>query len=192
MQGKLFVISAPSGTGKTSLVNKLLELYSYSSLSRVVTYTTKNPRKSDTQGIDYFFISQEEFIKKIEHGFFLEWSNIYGAYYGSPKSILDEVKLGKSYIIILDRQGACNVKSWYKEAILIWIEPPNIKALFDRLCKRATETEDQILYRIKLAKEEIESERVEKVFNYNLINKDFNQTLEQLALIINYELDNLN
>src|SRR5437879_4794715 len=107
MIGKLFVISASSGAGKTTLVTAIItHMGGHVNLERVVTYTTRTPAPGDVPGVDYHFVTPAQFQEKIAAGFFMEWSTAYGHYYGSPRSVLDEVAAGNSRILILDRAGA--------------------------------------------------------------------------------------
>lgn len=188
-KGKLFIISAPSGVGKTSLVIALCEKYGCMfNLERIITYTSRNPRIDEINGFHYYFLSKSDFEKKIESGFFLEWSCDYGSHYGSPRHILKDLTQGKSYIVILDRKGARSLKSYFKNSILIWIKPPSLETLKFRLSNRATGSENEIQRRLELAKIELESEETEKFFQYNLINENFDLTLNNLSLIVRNEL----
>ena len=116
--GKLFVVSAPSGTGKTTIVNYIIEKYGrYFNISRVITYTTKKPHESEQDGLDYYFLNEKEFVQKAKENFFIEHSKDYGHYYGSPVSIVHELNFGKSYILVLDQKGAKNVLKLF---LLTW------------------------------------------------------------------------
>ena len=184
-KGILFVIAAPSGTGKTTLVSALIERVSQQCLlEKVITYTSKTPRINEVCGIDYHFISENEFKIKIEQQFFLEWSDVYGAYYGCSKEILAQIEQGRSYILILDRKGAKSVKESYPNAVLIWLIPPSLEELAQRLHKRATDLPEHINRRLDLAHVELEQERSEKLFDYVIINKDFNTALAQLEELV--------
>ncbi len=189
MLGKLFVISGPSGSGKTTLSNELIEIFQNINLKRVVTYTTKVPRVSEIDGIDYHFLSKEEFIKKIEQGFFLEYSQSYLAYYGFPNYIIKALKNGQSYIVILDRDGAKSIKHKIKDAILIWLEPKSIEELRNRLMFRAQDSIESINYRLGLAKKEMEIELLEPVFDYKFINDNLEETLLSLQELFNKYLN---
>lgn len=192
MSGKLFVVSAPSGAGKTTLVNKLIyslkvDLYK---IDRIITYTTRLPKKGEVAGIDYHFITETEFKNKIGESFFLEWSNAYGAYYGSPKNIINERLLaGNSLITVLDRAGAKMVKLAYPDAILIWITPPDLETLQERLNGRSRDSQAEITYRLELAQAELELEKEQKLFSYTLVNDDFNNALQDLSGIVKKEID---
>lgn len=184
MVGKLFIISASSGAGKTSLVNAVLQrIQSIYDVNRVLTYTTRAPRQGEINGVDYHFITAQEFEVRIAQGFFLEWSNVYGAYYGSPCSIIQELRCGKSYIAILDRAGAEQVLKVHPDSVLIWIYT-DLVSLRDRLVQRKTETSEQIEYRIQLAKKEIEEENFKKFFTFHLHNDDFNRAIQELEALI--------
>lgn len=190
MKGKLFILSAPSGAGKTTLVTALLERFGrYYTLERVITYTSKAPRQTERPGIDYHFISPEEFERKINEGFFMEWSKCYGTYYGSPRSVLDEVARGKSFIAILDRLGAQNiVRNSYDQAILIWLYTHSMNDLRVRLEGRNTETQEQIERRLVLAQQEIYEECVSPQYHYHILNHDFERALKKFERVLRREL----
>jgi guanylate kinase len=184
MSGKLFIVSASSGAGKTTLVNMLLQkIQPLYDVSRVLTYTTRAPRQGETNGVDYHFITEQTFENLIAQGFFLEWSKDYGAYYGSPLSLLDELPKGKSYIAILDRAGAQQVFSRFAESVLIWVYT-DIQNLRIRLESRKTENIEQINYRIQLAKKEIEEENLKKFYTYHLHNDDFNRAIDEFEQLV--------
>jgi guanylate kinase len=184
MVGRLFIVSASSGAGKTTLVNALLErIQSLYNVTRVLTYTTRAPRTGEIHGVDYFFVTQQEFLLLIEQEFFLEWSCAYGAYYGSPASIIRDLPEGRSYIAILDRMGAEQVLKQFPDAVLIWIYT-DIDSLRERLVSRETETLDEIESRLGLAKKEIEEEKLKKLFPFHVHNDDFNEALEDLEKLI--------
>lgn len=186
--GKLFIVSAPSGAGKTTLVQKVLaDCKQPCSLKRTITYTTRPAREGEVDGQDYHFISVDEFKEKITRDFFIEWSTWYDHYYGSPASTLQAVQEGASFIMILDRQGARDVAHTYPHAVLIWIEPPSIKELERRL--RARGDGDGIIQsRLNKAAIEIEQERNERLYQYVLINDDFEQALAELKKLIATQL----
>ena len=139
--GNLFIVSAPSGAGKTSLVSKALELLSDKSISRAITYTTKNPRKGEMHGKDYYFISKAEFEEKIQQDYFLEYSTAYGYYYGTPRSYIYDIESGHSYIMIIDRAGAQQITKQFDKAILIWICVKDLQTLKARFQKRNDQNE---------------------------------------------------
>lgn len=192
MAGKLFVISAPSGAGKTTLVHALVDRFgSYYALDRVVTYTSKAPRTCEMHGFDYHFLSAAEFEAKIEQNFFMEWSKAYEAYYGSPRLIIDNLRLGQSYVMIIDRVGAQQIVSQCPEAVLIWLYTKNIEALRNRLVGRNTDLAEVIERRLKRAQEEIEQELREPIYHFHVLNDDFEDALKRLVTIIKRELYDL-
>lgn len=187
MNSAIFVISAPSGAGKTSLVESVLaRKQSNVLLERVVTYTTKSPKPGELHGKDYYFISTSEFEQKIAEDFFIEWSNAYGHYYGSPRSMLAAREKGISSIIILDRTGAHNMLLRVPDAILIWIMPPSIDILEKRLLVRGRETPEQIKKRIELATQELAAEKKNSLFHYCVQNDDFVNASQKLEAIFNH------
>lgn len=185
--GKLFIISGPSGVGKTTLINKVLSLYSSEIISRVVTYTTRAPRVGDVAGVDYHFISREDFQQKIKEGFFIEWSGAYQHYYGSAWHSIKGLEEGKSYIMILDRQGAQQVLS-QAEALTIAILPPSLEVLEERLRARATESAIDMAKRLALAREELEAEKINRLYTHYVVNTFFDATVKNLMEIIASEL----
>ena len=190
MAGKLFIISAPSGTGKTSLVNVLLrEWKNEHQLKRVVTYTTRVPRKDEMEGRDYHFISREDFEKKREEGFFLESGVFCGNYYGSPVFVLDPAYRNEdSYLLVIDRAGGLKIKDT-PGAVLIWIIPPSLQELKARLEKRGKDSAESIEQRIKKAQQELECEERENSYTYRLVNDDFIKAKTELKRLIGAVID---
>ena len=190
--GKLFVVSAPSGAGKTTLVTEVIRrMGDVCSLERVITYTTKPARPGeDRHGIDYHYLSTQDFEAKIANGFFLEWSGVYGYYYGSPRSVLDELAQGFSRILILDRAGARATKRQYEPAVLVWIYTKNVAVLQERLAGRVrgADAADQIACRLALACEEIEQENQARLYAHHLLNDCFRTALRELEGLIKKEL----
>ncbi len=180
--GKLFVISAPSGTGKTTLVTTIIEHLPTYNLQRVVTYTSKQPRSGEIPGVDYHFLSEAEFVKKIEEGFFVEYSTVYGAYYGFPKEVLTQMAQGKHLLAIVDKAGAAALKKHIEESILIWIKPPDKESLHKRLLSRAQDHEDAIAFRLAIAQKELDEGQ--DLFHHIITNDDFNEAIGCLAHII--------
>lgn len=172
-QGKLFIVSGPSGVGKTTVVSCFLKRYQHLyNAHRVVTYTTKQPRNTEVDGIDYHFITEFDFQQKIESGFFLEWSGEYGALYGTPISVLQDLVSGISKILIIDRVGASQIISKYPGAILVWITVSSDDLLLKRLISRKTESLEQVQLRFSLAQKEIELERKNSMYDYYVQNDD--------------------
>jgi len=185
-KGILIVLSAPSGTGKTTLVKKLKQVYPDIIVS--VSYTTRKPRKSEKDSVDYHFISEKEFKKKVKTNFFAEWAKVYDNYYGTSKSFIEE-NLSKQKIVLLtiDTQGALQIKSRYPDAILIGILPPSLKEQRRRLEKRG-ETEQNIVRR--LTESSIERKILLQKYDYRFINIDIEKTLKKILAIIKSEVKN--
>jgi guanylate kinase len=179
-RGVLFVISAPSGTGKTTIIHSLLKeipelLYSISA-------TTRKKRGGEVDEKDYFFLDESNFLKKIEENAFAEWQKVYDYYYGTYKSFLDEnLNSGKSIILDLDVKGALSLKASYPEAVLIFLEPPDIEELVRRLKNRKTESEHEFNKRIERAKMELSHK---DKFDYFVVNNKLNIAIEKLKSII--------
>jgi guanylate kinase len=190
--GKLFVVSAPSGAGKTTLVSEVIRrLEKVCPIARVVTYTTKPARPGEERhGIDYHYLTPQEFQEKIAQGFFLEWSGAYGHYYGSPRSLLDDITQGHSRIIILDRAGAQEIKRHYPPAVMIWIYTKDTAVLQDRLARRGRGEDgaDQIARRLAIACKEIEQEAQAPLYKYHVLNDCFQTALSDFEVVIKKEL----
>lgn len=189
MAGKLFIISAPSGAGKTTLVSALLERFGVCyCLERVITYTSKSPRPGEEHGLHYYFVSQQEFESKIEQDFFMEWSRAYDAYYGCPRNILDHIKTGKSFIAIVDRVGAQQIAQLSKDVVLIWLYTKTTEELRGRLQTRNADLSEVIERRMRRACEEIEIELREPLYRYHVLNDDFEEALKRIVTIVKREL----
>jgi len=148
-QGLVFVISAPAGTGKTTLVRMLRE--EFHCIVESVSYTTRTPRVNEIPGRDYYFISPEEFKQKIGEGEFLEFAQVFGNYYGTSRKFVEgQQEKGKHVVLVIDTQGALQLKGKI-EAIFIFISPPNLEELKFRLHSRKSETDDAILHRLSWA-----------------------------------------
>ena len=175
------IISAPSGGGKTSIVNRLLE---DGKLSRVITATTRAPRKGEKNGKDYHFWSDKQFENAVEKGEMAEWAKVHVNYYGIPKSSLDKlIKRGKHPVLVIDVQGAKTVKKIYKNAVLIFITPPSFAELKKRIAARNDGTTD-IKARLESAKKEL---KCIKNYDYLVINDEFEQAVADCRAIIQAE-----
>ncbi|MDP3788095.1 MAG: guanylate kinase [Candidatus Chromulinivorax sp.] len=184
-QGALFIVSGPSGVGKTTVVTEFLRRYGQDyQVSRMVTYTTKVPRSTEVHGADYHFITQSEFERKIADGFFLEWSGEYGACYGTPVHVVEDVSKGQSFILVIDRVGAAQVIAKYPHVVLIWIQISSMDMLSDRLNARKTESIGQIQTRLFLAKKEIEQEAHFPMYHYHVMNDELKSAVEGISAII--------
>ena len=183
--GRLFVFSAPSGSGKTTIVKSILELFPEFVFS--VSATTRKKREVEKEGKDYFFISEEEFEKKKNAGKFVEWEKFYGYSYGTLKDFVDD-HLNKNHAIVfeLDVKGAVKLKEVYPYATLIFISPPSIEELKKRLKERKTETEEDFIKRIERA--EMEMGYKDK-FDYVVVNRDLNSAKNDVIEIIKKEIN---
>lgn len=191
-KGKVFIISAPSGAGKTTVANEVIKRLQKNNypISKVITYTTRPPRKDEINGIDYYFLSKEEFENKQKNSFFLETTVYNDKLYGSPASVLEELELGKSFVFVTDLAGVKSLSKKFEDPCCIWINAPSIDDLRKRLVSRGSNTEKQIEERINLAKEEIkEAEELKRLFNYYVVNDSFEETVNDLMDIIKKTFD---
>lgn len=155
-QGLLFVISGPSGVGKNSVLNQVLKIRA--DLFYSVSATTRLPRQHETEGIDYFFLTEKEFCESIEKGDFLEWARVYDKYYGTPRKAVEErLNRGDHVILDVDIQGAAQIRQNFPEAILIYIFPPSREELKRRLLGRKSENKVMIKKRLANLEEELAS-----------------------------------
>jgi guanylate kinase len=178
--GQLIVISAPSGAGKTTLLKKLLK--DYSNLHLSISWTTRPARPKEVEGVDYHFVGKEVFIKARDENEFLEFEKVHGAYYGTPlKEVEARICEGKSVVLDLDTKGALAVKQAYPEAVLVFIQPPSIAHLKDRLKNRGTESDEGIQMRIANAHQEMHAK---DQFDYVIINKELDQAYADLTKLI--------
>ena len=178
--GNVFMISAPSGAGKSSLVNALLAHDPSIRLS--VSCTTRPPRTGETDGKDYRFVSVAEFESLKNTNQLLEWAQVHGNYYGTPRDLIDQaVEAGQNVILEIDWQGARQVRQLFPETISIFILPPSIEALRERLQNRGQDPEDVISRRVQAASTEI-SHAPE--FEYVIINQEFSVALQELEQIV--------
>ena len=180
IQGQLFVISAPSGAGKTTIAKQLIKRTD--NLYYSVSHTTRKPRKGEIDGIDYYFVSKTAFTEMIHNGEFLEWADVYGEFYGtSRKAVTDMLYQGKDILLDLDIQGAKNIKGIFSYAVLTFILPPSIDILYRRLVGRGTDSKDIIDMRKQKACEEI---RNCSWFDYVVINEDIETAIRDAQAII--------
>lgn len=180
MQGNLFIISAPSGAGKTSLVRALVERDRGCRLS--VSYTTRAPRPGERDGVDYYFVDDAEFLAMLERGDFIEHALVYGNRYGTSGSRIAQL-LGEGVDLIfeIDWQGARTLRERYAEAASIFVLPPSTQALLERLRARGQDSDEVIARRLAAAQADMEHVGE---FEYVIINKDFATALSELQSIV--------
>ena len=180
--GKLFVISAPSGTGKTSLINATLEDENAKKTKLGISCTTREKRAEEKDHVSYFFISKEEFKDKIKNDDFLEYAEVFGNFYGTPREwVLNSLSNKENVILELDIQGALQVKEAFPDTRTIFIIPPSYDDLSSRLSKRAQDSQEEIKKRLKEAKKEVE---IGKKFDQIIVNDNFSLALEDLKKFI--------
>jgi guanylate kinase len=178
--GNLFVVAAPSGAGKSSLVNALMEVDSR--LAHSVSHTTRAPRGQEMHGREYYFVSETQFDQMVLQGAFLEWARVHGNRYGTSKHAIEErIIQGGDIILEIDYQGAIQVKQIFKNAILIFILPPSWEELRSRLQRRGEDAPDVIDMRLRNAGEEVG--QVQE-FDFVIINERFELALFDLKSIV--------
>ena len=178
--GNLFVVAAPSGAGKSSLVKALLELDSHVHLS--VSHTTRPPRGQEKHGRDYYFASQSEFDAMVEANAFVEWAHVHGNRYGTSKKAIEErIAQGSDVILEIDFQGALQIKHAFANAVLVFILPPSWEELRSRLERRGEDSPDVIEVRLKNAATEMA--QVAK-FDFVIINEQFERALFDLKAVV--------
>ncbi|QOY93551.1 guanylate kinase [Massilia sp. UMI-21] len=180
LSGSLFVVAAPSGAGKSTLVNALLKLEPGIKLS--ISTTTRAPRPGEQDGREYHFTTADDFVARADRGEFLEWAEVHGNYYGTSRlSVEQEMKLGTDILLEIDWQGARQVRKQFPDAAGIFILPPSIEALEERLHKRGTDEPHVITRRLLAAGGEIAHA---PEFEYAIINEEFNVALAELQAIV--------
>jgi guanylate kinase len=180
MSGSLFVISAPSGAGKTSLVHALLNINPQIDLS--VSYTTRQPRAGEVEGKDYHFVTRENFLSMTQRGEFLESAEVYGNLYGTSQSwITQENAKDRDILLEIDWQGAAQVRKLFPHCVSIFILPPSIEALEQRLKGRGKDDASVIEKRLSAAREDVSHV---SEFDYVIINDNLNEALRELNSVV--------
>ena len=183
-RGLLVVLSGPSGVGKGTIRKALFEMpeqeFVYS-----VSMTTRPPREGEIDGVDYYFVSREEFERQIAAGNMLEYAEFVGNYYGTPKDKVEEqLNAGKEVILEIEVNGALQVREKCKDAVFVFIVPPTRQALYDRLINRGTESEEVILARIAKANKEF---RLAHQYDYIVVNDEVYNAADRIMAIIRSE-----
>jgi guanylate kinase len=180
MSGNLFIVSAPSGAGKTSLVHALLNINPQIDLS--ISYTTRNPRPGERDGKDYHFVGREAFLAMTTRGEFLESAEVYGNLYGTSQTwISQETDKGRDILLEIDWQGAAQVRRLFPECISIFILPPSMEALGQRLKGRGKDNDEVIAERMAAVREDVAHVAE---FDYVIINDNLNEALRELNAVV--------
>lgn len=181
-KGRLFVISGPSGTGKGTIC-KIISGTEDVRLS--VSMTTREPRNDEVDGASYYFVTKDHFLDVLEADGFLEHAEVYGELYGTPKKpVIEALSKGRDVILEIDIQGALKVKKSFPDGVFIFILPPSLEALKERLEKRGTESADSIRLRLSMTKEEVSY--IDQ-YDYYVVNEDLNEAAEVVSAIMKAE-----
>ncbi len=179
-EGLLFVVSAPSGAGKTTLCRALTG--SLENLTHSISYATRKPRPGETDGRDYYFVTEERFREMVQGGDFAEWAQVHSNLYGTSRRVLDDMRTeGIDVILDIDTQGAKQIKEKYREAVFIFIMPPSLEILEERLRNRKSDREDEIKKRMLRARDEI---RDYTLYDYIIVNRDYERALAELRSVV--------
>ncbi|CDZ80677.1 Guanylate kinase [Candidatus Rubidus massiliensis] len=179
-KGLLFIISAPAGTGKTTLVHMLTK--EFPQVCESVSFTTRYLRPNEIEGKHYFFVSKDEFELMVRNQSFLEYVELYGFYYGTSKAFVEEkLNEGKHVVLVIDTQGALALQKTEIPAIYIFLKPPSMEELEKRLINRKTESEKKVEERIEWAEKELQDS---KFYNYHIVNDDLQIAYQVLRSIV--------
>lgn len=187
-RGRLFILSAPSGAGKTTLCKRLIKRFE--DIIYSISYTTREPRKDEKNGVDYYFISKDEFGKRIKEAKWAEWAEVHGNFYGTSAEHLNNAMLsGKDILLDIDVKGATQILKHYPESITIFIMPPSFEALKIRMESRCSDAREVIEQRLKNAKKEMAQRRL---YKHEIINDNLDKaTSELFALVEKYRAGGL-
>ncbi len=180
-KGSIFVISGPSGCGKNSVYDGLV--LKSDNIAQTVSVTTRAPREGEIDGKDYYFVSEEEFLKRVDAGDFIEYVNYGKNYYGTLKSeVINLCNLGKNVILVIEVNGAFNIKKAFPDSESIFIIPPSIEELRNRIVSRGQNTDDEINTRLSIAAEEM---KLKDRYDYCVINDNLDDCIDEVYKIIN-------
>jgi guanylate kinase len=182
-RGQLFIVSAPSGTGKTTLVERLVQVVPGLALSR--SFTSRAPRAGEADGVDYNFISRSRFEAMIAEGEFLEWADVFGNLYGTSRQETESVlEAGTDLVLVIDVQGARQVRARTAERVTVFVLPPSFPILEERLRSRSKDSETAIERRLAVAKSEVDAVAD---YDYVVVNDEIDLAVERLAAIVTAE-----
>lgn len=180
MSGKLFVISGPSGSGKTTLVTRVLS--NVENLRFSISYTTRSMRAGEVRGEHYEFVSREEFQDMIERDFFAEWAEVHGNFYGTPRADIEKwIETGVDVVLDIDVQGAKRLRGVFDDAVFIFVVPPSLEILEQRLRDRKSEGDGDISIRLGIVKEEV---ACSKCYDYIIINDEVDIAASRVEAVI--------
>lgn len=183
-RGKIIVISAPSGTGKTTIVKMILK--KFKNLKYSVSTTTRPKRENEIEGKDYFFVTEDEFKKLIKENYFIEWQKVHNYYYGTSREFVEKIlNSGYNCILDIDVKGGVSLKKIYPDGIYIFLLPPSMEELKKRLITRGTESPEELKLRLKNAKKEI---KFKKYYDYVIVNDDLKETVKKIVEILKKRL----
>lgn len=181
--GILFVVSSPSGGGKGTLIQRVLSRVQ--NLSYSVSYTTRKPRNGELDGREYFFVTREEFSQMVERNDFLEWATVHSHLYGTSRSqVARDVALGRDIVLEVDVQGAASIRNLINDAVCVFILPPSLEVLRERLIARGTDSPEELAVRLRNAPDEL---KAYKTFDYVIINDDVERAAAKVMAIIEAE-----
>ena len=184
-KGKLFVISGPSGAGKGTICNALMKDADPDELCLSISVTTREPRTGEQDGVHYYFISEDEFSELLDKDGLLEFAEVYGRHYGTPKQkVIDKLNSGVDVILEIEMQGALKVRKNYPDGVFIFILPPSMAELRKRITGRGTETQEAIDYRLSQALSEIAY--IDK-YDYAVVNGKLDEAVDRVKAIIKAE-----
>ena len=179
-KGMIIIVSAPSGAGKTSICDALIK--SDKNIIYSVSTTTREPRKGEKNGREYFFVNDSEFKKMVKTNMFVEWAKVHDHFYGTSKKVLEQtINKGKDILLDIDVQGAVKIKKQYKEALMIFITTPSLKVLKERLIKRNKDSMDVIKRRIENAKKEL---TYLPKYDYLILNDKLDKSIQEVKSVI--------
>jgi guanylate kinase len=185
ISGLLIILCGPSGVGKSTISRQLAEKHS---LTYIVSATTRPRRAGDDKGKTYDHISTTEFFRRLDSNEFLEYAQVYGDYYGTPKHpALDLLAAGKDILLEIDVQGALQVRFQYPQCLAIFILPPDEPTLLQRLESRGRDSDEDMAKRFRAAKREIHMAKGSRAFDYMVINDDLHQAVEEIIKIIKHK-----